>query len=228
MYSYILRFLSVIFFGALVACSAVSSSTKTADAAAIPATIVTTTSSATTENMQTAVFAGGCFWGLEAVFQHVTGVTGVMSGYTGGAADTANYETVSTGTTGHAESVKVTFDPSKVSYRQLLDVFFKVAHDPTELNRQGPDTGTQYRSAIFYTNDEQKQAAQNYIDNLTAAKIYTKPIVTQVVPLTTFYQSEDYHHNYLKRHPDDPYIVYNDIPKVENLQKDFPALYIAN
>lgn len=224
MYLYLVRFISVVFFGSLLACNAVSSATKP-EAAISPEPIVNVTSAAT-GGEQTAVFAGGCFWGLEAVFQHVKGVTNVMSGYSGGAAKTAHYETVSTGTTGHAESVKVTFDPSKVSYDQLLTVFFAVAHDPTELNRQGPDTGTQYRSAIFYANDDQKQAAQNFIAKLNAAHTYKKPIVTQVVPLDSFYQSEAYHHNYLNLHPDDPYIVYNDKPKVENLQKQFPDLYV--
>lgn len=176
---------------------------------------------------QTAVFAGGCFWGLEAVFEHVKGVSDVVNGYSGGDAKTADYETVSTGTTGHAESVKITFDPAKVSYEQLLKVYFSVATDPTELNRQGPDTGTQYRSAIFYANDEQKQVAQNYIGKLTADKVYSRPIVTQVVPLEAFYKAEDYHQDYLDHHPDQPYIVVNDQPKVENLQKRFPDLYVS-
>lgn len=176
---------------------------------------------------QTAVFAGGCFWGLEAVFEHVKGVSDVTSGYSGGAKKTADYETVSTGETGHAESVKVTFDPAQVSYEQLLKVFFAVAHDPTELNRQGPDTGTQYRSAIFYAGDEQKQLAENYIAELTKAKAYPNPVVTQIVPLEAFHKAEDYHQNYLEHHPDQPYIIVNDQPKVENLQKQFPDLYVS-
>ena len=172
-----------------------------------------------------AVFSGGCFWGVDAVFKHVKGVSKVVSGYAGGAADTANYQTVSTGTTGHAESVQVTYDPSKVSYDDLLKVFFFVAHDPTELNRQGPDSGTQYRSSIFYENDAQKKMADDYIAQLDRKHSFSKPIVTKVVPLTAFYPAEDYHQNYLALHPDQPYIVFNDMPKLEQLQKDFPGLY---
>ena len=174
---------------------------------------------------QTAVFAGGCFWGVDAVFKHVKGVSDVTSGYTGGNAATAHYEQVSMGDTGHAESVRVHFDPEKVSYDQLLQVFFSVAHDPTQLNRQGPDTGTQYRSAIFYTSIKQQQAAQDYIHQLTAAHTFSKPVVTQVVPLQQFFPAEAHHQNYLALHPDQPYIVYNDLPKLEQLQKQFPALY---
>lgn len=174
---------------------------------------------------QTAVFAGGCFWGVDAVFKHVKGVTGVVSGYAGGAASTAHYEMVSEGNTGHAESVQVRFDPARVTYRQLLQVFFSVAHDPTELNRQGPDTGSQYRSAIFYTGTEQLRAAQSYIGELTAAHAFPAPIVTQVVPLRQFYPAEEHHQNYLALHPYQPYIVFNDIPKLEQLRKQFPALY---
>jgi peptide-methionine (S)-S-oxide reductase len=173
----------------------------------------------------TAVFSGGCFWGVDAVFKHVKGVNQVVSGYAGGAANTAQYETVSTGTTGHAESVQVTYDPTKVSYDDLLKVFFFVAHDPTELNHQGPDTGTQYRSSIFYENDAQKKMANDYIAQLDQKHAFADPIVTKVVPLTGFYPAEDYHQNYLELHPDQPYIVYNDLPKLEALQKDFPALY---
>lgn len=174
---------------------------------------------------QTAVFAGGCFWGVDAVFKHVKGVTNVESGYAGGNAATAHYEMVSEGNTGHAESVRVRFDPAQVSYQQLLQVFFAVAHDPTELNRQGPDTGTQYRSAIFYTSAEQQKAAQDYIRQLTAAHTYSSPIVTQVVPLPQFYPAEEYHQNYLALHPYQPYIVFNDMPKLGQLQKQFPGLY---
>jgi peptide-methionine (S)-S-oxide reductase len=173
----------------------------------------------------TAVFSGGCFWGVDAVFKHVKGVTKVVSGYAGGAADTANYETVSTGTTGHAESVQVTYDPSKVSYDDLLQVFFLVAHDPTELNRQGPDSGTQYRSSIFYDSDAQKKMADDYIAQLDRKHLFSEPIVTKVVPLQGFYPAEAYHQNYLELHPDQPYIVFNDLPKLERLQKDFPGLY---
>jgi len=173
----------------------------------------------------TAVFSGGCFWGVDAVFKHVKGVSKVISGYAGGTADTANYETVSTGTTGHAESVQVTYDPSKVSYDDLLKVFFFVAHDPTELNRQGPDSGTQYRSSIFYENDAQKKMADAYIAQLDKKHAFSKRIVTKVVPLTAFYPAEDYHQNYLAGHPDQPYIVFNDMPKLARLEKDFPGLY---
>ena len=176
---------------------------------------------------QTAVFAGGCFWGVEAVFEHVKGVTQAVSGYAGGSAETAQYEKVSSGTTGHAESVQVTYDPSKVSYGQLLKVFFAVAHNPTELNRQGPDTGTQYRSSIFYANDDQKRVAQAYIAQLQAAKIFPRPIVTEVVPLKAFYAAEAYHQDYVVHHPDQPYIVYNDLPKVANLKQQFPNLYVG-
>jgi peptide-methionine (S)-S-oxide reductase len=182
---------------------------------------------ATTKGEETAVLAGGCFWGIEAVFEHVKGVISARSGYSGGAAATAQYEKVSSGLTGHAESVQIIFDPSQVSYGQLLKVFFSVAHDPTELNRQGPDYGTQYRSAIFYANDEQKRAAQAYIDQLNRARVFSAPIVTQVVPLEAFYEAESYHQDYLAHHPDEPYIVVNDMPKVENLRKQLPELYKA-
>jgi peptide-methionine (S)-S-oxide reductase len=174
---------------------------------------------------QTAVFAGGCFWGVDAVFKHVKGVSNVISGYSGGNVANPDYETVSTGSTGHAESVRVTYDPSQVTYSELLTVFFSVAHDPTELNRQGPDTGTQYRSVIFYGDDEQKQIALAYIDQLNKAKVFRRPIVTQVVPFQAFYPAEEYHQNFLARNPNYPYIVYNDLPKLRQLQKQFPDLY---
>lgn len=174
---------------------------------------------------QTAVFSGGCFWGVDAVFKHVKGVSKVVSGYAGGEASTANYETVSEGTTGHAESVQVTFDPSKVTYATLLKVFFSVAHDPTELNRQGPDEGTQYRSAIWYANADQQKEAQAAIAQLTQKKVYRAPIVTQVNPLRKFYPAEDYHQNYLALHTTQPYIVYNDLPKLEALKVKYPELY---
>ncbi|MGH9453545.1 MAG: peptide-methionine (S)-S-oxide reductase MsrA [Terriglobia bacterium] len=174
---------------------------------------------------QTAVLAGGCFWGVEAVFDHVKGVSKVVSGYSGGRTRDPQYEEVSTGTTGHAESVMVTFDPSQVSYAELLRIFFSVAHDPTELNRQGPDTGTQYRSVIFVANDYQKQIAAAYIDQLNKARVFPAPIATQVVPFQAFYRAEAYHQHFLAHHPDNPYIVYNDLPKLRELQKQFPALY---
>jgi peptide-methionine (S)-S-oxide reductase len=175
--------------------------------------------------LATAVFAGGCFWGVDAVFKHVNGVSEVVSGYAGGSAATAHYPIVGTGTTGHAESVKITYDPTKISYADLLKVFFSVAHDPTQLNRQGPDVGPQYRSAIFYADDQQKAIAQHYIDQLNQAKVFSKPIVTQLAALEKFYPAEDYHQNYLALHPTQPYIVYNDLPKVAQLKKEFPNWY---
>ncbi len=174
---------------------------------------------------QTAVFAGGCFWGVDALFKHVKGVSDVVSGYAGGGAATAHYELVGNGNTGHAESVIVRFNPAQVSYQQLLQVFFSVAHDPTQLNRQGPDYGSQYRSAIFYNSAEQLQEAQRYIRKLTAERAFSAPIVTQVVPLQQFYPAEDYHQNFLALHPTKPYIVMHDLPKLEQLRKRFPALY---
>ena len=173
---------------------------------------------------ETAVLAGGCFWGVEAVFQHVKGVTKVVSGFAGGEKRTANYEEVSTGTTGHAESVQVTFDSSQVTYGQLLKVYFAVAHDPTEVNRQGPDRGTQYRSSIFYSGDEQKKIAEDYIQQLNDAKVFSKPIATRVVPINGFYAAESYHQNYLENHMDNPYIIYNDLPKLAALKKELPQL----
>jgi peptide-methionine (S)-S-oxide reductase len=173
----------------------------------------------------TAVLAGGCFWGVDGVFKHVKGVTNVVSGYAGGKAADAQYETVSTGTTGHAESVEITYDPSVVSYQQLLKVFFFVAHDPTELDHQGPDEGTQYRSAIFYANQDQKRTAEDYIVKLNQEKKFSTPIVTEVVPLKGFYSAENYHQNFLELHPDNPYIVENDLPKLRELQATFPQLY---
>ena len=175
---------------------------------------------------QSLVLAGGCFWGVQAVFQHVKGVIQATSGYAGGNAATANYEAVSSGTSGHAESVRVVFDPSIVSLNQLLQVFFSVAHDPTELNRQGPDSGTQYRSAIFYSTEEQRLAAQAFIAQLQASKTYAAPIVTKVDALRGFYSAEAYHQNYFKNHPNDRYIFINDRPKVENLKARFPQLYV--
>ena len=174
-----------------------------------------------------AVLAGGCFWGVQAVFQHVKGVTHVTSGYSGGSGVTAQYEIVSTGTTGHAESVEITYDPAVVSYGTLLKVYFEIAHNPTELNRQGPDEGTQYRSSIFFADPEQQKIATDYIAQLDTAKVFGKPIVTQVVPLKAFYAAEGYHQNFATLHPDHPYIAYWDLPKVANLQKKMPDLYVA-
>lgn len=180
---------------------------------------------AKTSSQQTAVVSGGCFWGIQAVFQHVKGVISATSGYSGGSSLTAHYEVVSTGATGHAEAVQVVYDPSQVTYGELLRVFFSVAHDPTELNRQGPDEGTQYRSSIFYGSDEQKRIAEAYIAQLDKAKVFSRPIVTQVVPLKGFYAAEGYHQNYAANHPDDFYIRYNDAPKVAHLREQFPNLY---
>jgi peptide-methionine (S)-S-oxide reductase len=180
---------------------------------------------ASMKSPQTAVFAGGCFWGVEAVFRHTKGVSSAVSGYAGGDAKTADYETVSTGRTGHAESVQVTYDPSVVTYGELLRVFFSVAHDPTQLNRQGPDYGTQYRSAVFFANEDQKRVAQAYVDQLRQAKAFSSPIVTQIVPLPAFYPAEAYHQNYLAYHRTQPYIVYNDLPKLAALKEQFPDYY---
>lgn len=215
----ILRLLAILSMCATLACSAVN-----AKAVVLPDP-AQDTPLAKTRGEATAVLAGGCFWGIEAVFEHVKGVTGVVSGYAGGEAKTAHYEMVSEGDTGHAESVRITYDPSQISYGQLLKVFFSVAHDPTELNRQGPDTGTQYRSAIFYANEEQQRVAQAYIDQLNKAKVFEQPIVTQVAALNGFYQAEAYHQDYAAHHPNDSYIKYNDLPKVANLRQQFPKLY---
>ena len=173
----------------------------------------------------TAVFAGGCFWGIEAVFDHVKGVRKAISGYAGGSLANPTYEQVSTGDTGHAESVEVIYDPSQVAYGKLLQIFFSVAHDPTQLNRQGPDHGTQYRSAIFYRNAQQQRVAESYIKQLTAAKTFSSPIVTQVTPLRGFYAAEEYHQHYLEQHPNQLYIVINDKPKLVALRKEFPDIY---
>src|SRR5690242_1629865 len=181
---------------------------------------------AASSSKQTAVFAGGCFWGTQAVFERVKGVIKSTAGYSGGTAETATYRQVITETTGHAESVEVIYDPAKITYGQLLRIFFSVAHDPTQLNRQGPDVGTSYRSAIFYSNDEQKRVANAYIAQLDAAKIFPKPIVTQVTPLKGFYRAEDYHQDYALHHPENPYIEVCDRPKIEALKKQFPELFV--
>jgi len=173
---------------------------------------------------QTAVLAGGCFWGVEAVFEQLKGVSDVVSGFAGGSEFTAHYTVVSTGVTGHAESVKITFDPATITYGQLLKVFFAVAHDPTELNRQGPDDGTQYRSSVFYANDEQKAIAEAYIQQLNGAHVFVRPIVTTVAPLKGFYPAEDYHQDFIAHHPDYPYVVVNDLPKLRALKAEFPSL----
>jgi peptide-methionine (S)-S-oxide reductase len=177
-----------------------------------------------TAQKATAVVAGGCFWGVEAVFKRLRGVSNAVSGYAGGKKATAHYEMVSSGLTGHAESVEITYDPSQISYGKLLQVFFSVAHDPTQLNRQGPDEGTQYRSAIFYTSEDQKRTAEVYLQQLKEAKIFKRPIVTQVVPLPAFYPAEDYHQDFIAHNPHNAYVVYNDLPKLEQLNKKYPDL----
>jgi peptide-methionine (S)-S-oxide reductase len=182
-------------------------------------------SAASASEEQTAVFAGGCFWGMEGVFEHLRGVSEVLTGYAGGSAESANYPQVSAGSTEHAESVQITYDPSQISYGELLKIYFFVAHDPTQLNRQGPDHGEQYRSAIFAANDEQKQVAQAYIDQLNTAEVFDQPIVTQVAPLDEFYAAEDYHQNFIKRNPLNPYVVVHDLPQIRQLQAQFPEMY---
>jgi peptide-methionine (S)-S-oxide reductase len=174
---------------------------------------------------QTAVFAGGCFWGMEGVFEHLKGVSEVLTGYAGDSAASAHYEDVGTGSTAHAESVKITYDPSQITYGQLLKIYFAVAHDPTQLNRQGPDRGTQYRSAIFFANDEQEKVAKTYIDQLNQAHVFNRPIVTQLNPLEQFYAAEDHHQDFIKRNPSYPYVIVHDLPKIAQLQKQFPELY---
>ena len=210
--------------GALaVAAFADAPSLAAEDAVIIPAPL---SDARAATGIQTAVVAGGCFWGVQGVFQHTAGVVNAVSGYAGGSKATADYTMVSTGTTGHAESVEIKYDPNKISYGKILQIFFSVAHDPTQLNRQGPDSGTQYRSAIFFTSDEQKKVAEAYIAQLNAAKVYKKPIATKVGPLEGFFPAEAYHQDYLTLHPTQPYIAYNDIPKVENLKKIFAENYI--
>lgn len=211
--------LFLVLFAGTVGCSAGSASNVAVPGPAVDA------AKASKSGQQTAVVAGGCFWGIQAVFQHVKGVISATSGYSGGDAKTAQYEIVSTGETGHAESVKIMYDPAQITYGELLRVFFSVAHDPTQLNRQGPDDGTQYRSVIFYGSDEQRKIAEAYIGQLDKAKVFPRGIVTQVVPLKAFYPAEDYHQDYATRHPDQPYIVYNDAPKVVHLRQQFPQLY---
>jgi len=211
-----------ILFGSLLAATACNA--KAGTPAPVPAAAVDAARAAT-PGRQTAVVAGGCFWGIQAVFQHVKGVISATSGYAGGSAKTAEYEVVSTGETGHAESVQIAYDPSQITYGELLRVFFSVAHDPTLLNRQGPDEGTQYRSVIFYGNDEQKRVAEAYIAQLDQAKVFRHRIVTQVAPLQAFYPAEAYHQNYAALHPTQPYIAFNDLPKVDHLRDQFPTLY---
>ncbi len=218
------KFAIIMSLAAAIGCGVASSSSRATDLKDI-APVAVEPNAEPVKGEQTAVFAGGCFWGVEAVFEHVTGVKDVRSGYSGGDAKSANYDDVSSGDTQHAESVIVTFDPAKVTYTQLLTVFFSVAHDPTEVNRQGPDTGPQYRSAIFYTDAAQKKAAEAYIAAINASKVYPNPVATQVVPFVKFYDAEEYHQNYLVRNPTQPYIVIHDMPKLEALKAKFPELY---
>jgi peptide-methionine (S)-S-oxide reductase len=205
---------------AFAACSGCSAASKTP----IPAA-TSDAALASTPGKQTAIFAGGCFWGTQSVFERVKGVISTTAGYAGGSANTATYDQVTTETTGHAESVKVVFDPSQITYGQLLRIFFSVAHDPTQLNRQGPDVGTSYRSVIFYANDEQQKLAKDYIAQLDAAKVFHKAIVTQVVPLKGFYDAESYHQDYALHNPNNPYIMVCDRPKIEALKQQFPDLF---
>jgi peptide-methionine (S)-S-oxide reductase len=216
----IARLLPVFIILTTIACHASSAAVKLPNPAADEAL-------SKTKSSQTVVLAGGCFWGIQAVFEHVKGVSSATAGYSGGAANTAQYETVSTGRTGHAESVKVVYDPSQVSFGQILKVFFSVAHDPTELNRQGPDEGTQYRSAIFFSSEEQHRIARAYIDQLDGAKTFARPIVTQVVALQAFYPAEGYHQDYAEHHPHEPYIAINDLPKLDHLKQTLPELYVG-
>ena len=217
MFAKLLKILPVL---ALAAC--------TADAAVVPLPDpVSDAPLAKGKTRETAVLAAGCFWGVEGVYEHVKGVTDVVSGYSGGNIQNPSYEQVSSGSTGHAESVRITYDPSVISYGQILKIFFSVVHDPTQVNRQGPDVGTQYRSAIFYANEEQKRVAQAYLTQLQAAKVFPRPIATELVPLKAFYKAEDYHQDFMARNPSYPYIVVHDKPKVEALQKQFPERYVS-
>ncbi|MGP0017970.1 MAG: peptide-methionine (S)-S-oxide reductase MsrA [Candidatus Sulfotelmatobacter sp.] len=216
--------LALILFAALLGGTACSAKASPSSSSALPAP-TEDAARATVPGKQAAVVSGGCFWGIQAVFQHVKGVISATSGYSGGSAKTAEYEIVSTGETGHAESVQIVYDPSQITYGELLRVFFSVAHDPTQLNRQGPDEGTQYRSSIFYANEEQKRIAEAYIAQLDKAGAFPRPIVTKVVPLQAFYPAEAYHQNYAALHPNQPYILFNDAPKVEHLRQEFPDLY---
>lgn len=202
----------------VLALSYIASSRAAEEAFIIPAP---TSDAAPTDGMKTLVLAGGCFWGVQGVYQHTNGVVNAVSGYAGGQARTANYETVSSGTTGHAESVKITYDPRKVTLGKLLQIYFSVVHDPTQLNRQGPDSGTQYRSTVFTSDPQERKVVEAYIAQLNAANVYKKKIATTLEPLQAFYPAEDYHQDYLTLHPNQPYIAFNDLPKIENLKKIF-------
>jgi peptide-methionine (S)-S-oxide reductase len=211
-------------YGGLHLTSSVAAERTTPIASEFPDPI-TDAIAAATATEQVAVFAGGCFWGMEGVFEHLRGVFEVETGYSGGSAATATYEWVSRGETAHAEGIKITYDPSQISYGQLLKVYFAVAHDPTQLDRQGPDVGAQYRSAIFFADAEQQQVAQAYIDQLNQAEVFDRPIVTELAPLTEFYAAEDYHQDFITRNPAHPYVVVHDLPKIERLRVQFPELY---
>ncbi len=223
-----LKFKSNIIFAGILLATSLSTGLLSSHAIAETAMVVpvaTMVEPVTGDGMEKAVLAGGCFWGVQGVFQHVKGVQNAVSGYAGGKADTASYETVSGGETGHAESVEITFDPQVINYATLLQIYFSVVHNPTELNYQGPDTGTQYRSAIFPESDTQTQVARAYIDQLNKAAVFKAPIVTTIEPSKTFYAAEGYHQDYLTLHPNQPYIAFNDIPKVNDLKHYFPSLY---
>jgi peptide-methionine (S)-S-oxide reductase len=222
---YFSRILAVFLLGSTIACIAAATAADE-NAVTLPDPSLDAPLAAA-QGKRTAVFAGGCFWGVEAVFEHVRGVTNVVSGYSGGTGKTATYDHVSSGQTGHAEAVRITYNPSQITYGRLLKIFFSVAHDPTQLNRQGPDTGKHYRSAIFYADEEQKRIAEGYINQLNEAKVFERRIVTQVGALDGFYQAEAYHQDYAAHHPDQPYIKHHDLPKVENLRKQFPDLYVV-
>ena len=198
---------------------------STSDVVALPDPVVDNALAAA-KGRETAVVAGGCFWGIQAVFERLKGVIRATSGYSGGAANAATYEKVCSGRTGHAETVEIVFDPSQISFGQILKVFFSVAHDPTQLNRQGPDHGTQYRSSIFHTSEDQMRISEAYVKQLDLAMVFGQPIVTQIVPLDAFYPAEDYHQGYMDLHPENMYIVINDYPKVENLRKHYPSLFV--
>jgi peptide-methionine (S)-S-oxide reductase len=207
-----------LFLNSLVSVKAINNETSITQTATAMSTV-------NQKGMKTAVFAGGCFWGTEAVFEHLKGVTNVVSGYSGGSAATANYEAIGSGRTGHAESIIITYDPSQISYEKLLEIYFFVAHDPTQLNRQAPDIGTQYRSAIFFTDIQQQQIATTYIERLNQTKSFSKPVVTQLVPLEKFYAAEDYHQDFIVHNPNNPYVVAHDLPKLAQLRKQFPEIY---
>jgi len=222
---YIPVILGAFLLGAALACGAATAARGPA-AAAVPDPILDAPLTPT-KGERTVVLAGGCFWGIEAVFEHVKGVTNVVSGYSGGTSKTASYDEVSTGETGHAEAVRITYDPSQITYGRLLKIFFSVAHDPTQLNRQGPDTGTQYRSAIFYADAEQKRIAEGYVKQLNQSDSFGRKLATQVGALDAFYPAEAYHQDYAAHHPDEPYIVSHDLPKVDKLREQFPELYVT-